>query len=208
MMLIGLTGSIASGKSTVANFFKELGAYIIDWDVLAREAVNPAQPAWQGIMEYFGPEVLNEDLTLNRQKLGEVIFNDAEKREQLNRIVHPAIFNEDERLTQEIRDRDPEAIIIKDAPLLIELSLQSTFDKVIVVYASEDNQVKRLMGKGLTLKEAKERIASQIPVSEKLQFADFVIYNDDSLEETKLQVEETHRLLSSITSDSPKAADV
>ncbi len=198
MVIVGLTGSIASGKSTVASFFKDCGAYVIDWDVLAREVVNPPLPAWQAIVEHFGPEVLQEDLTLDRQKLGEIVFQDPKRRELLNQIVHPEVFREDDRLTQEIQDRDPNAIIIKDAPLLIELGLRSTVDKVVVVYASESQQLERLLKKGLTPQDAKARIASQIPVSEKVQSADFVIHNDGSLEETKRQVEEIFSILSSI----------
>lgn len=196
MLIVGLTGSIASGKSTVAGFLREFGAHVIDWDQVARDVVEPPRPAWQAIVETFGDQVLNPDLTLDRAKLGKLVFNDAEKRKKLNRIVHPAIFDEDERLTAEVVARDPNAIVIKDAPLLIELGMQKRFEKIIVVFASEESQFKRLLGKGLTPEDARSRIASQIPVSEKLQYADYVVENEGSLEDTRRQVEKIYAELS------------
>ena len=141
MIIVGLTGSIASGKSTVAEMFKELGAYLIDWDLLAREVVRPHRKAWQGIVEYFGQDVLNDDLTLNRQRLAEIVFNNPEKLAKLNQITHPAVIEEDARRTEEIRKTQSEAIIVKDIPLLIEIGYQKSVDKVVVVYASEENHL-------------------------------------------------------------------
>jgi dephospho-CoA kinase len=195
MTIVGLTGGIASGKSTVANLFTELGAYLIDWDVLAREVVRPHLKAWEEIVEYFGEEVLNEDSTLNRQKLGEVVFNDEKKRGRLNQMVHPRIFEEDIRKTQEIRNLNPDAVVIKDIPLLIEIQARQFVDKTLVVYASEETQLKRLMERGLSLEEAEERIKAQLPLTEKVKFADFVVYNDGSLEEIKRQIEKIYASL-------------
>ncbi|HEU65093.1 MAG TPA: dephospho-CoA kinase, partial [Chloroflexi bacterium] len=140
MIIIGLTGSVGTGKSTVANFFRELGAYIIDWDELAREVIRPHSKAWKEIVEYFGKDFLNEDLTINRQKLSEVVFSDKEKLEKLNQVVHPEVFKEDERITNEIKRLDPDALIIKDIPLLHEVVSPMFVDKVIVVSASEQTQ--------------------------------------------------------------------
>ena len=195
MVIIGLTGSIGTGKSTVSNFFKELGAYVIDWDVLAREVQRPHLKAWEGIVEYFGTEVLNPDLTLNRPKLAQMVFGDMEKVKKLNDIVHPEIYNEDARLTEEIRKLDPEAVVIKDIPLLTKEGRGKIMDKIVVVYASEQSQLKRLEEKGMSREEAKKRIASQLPLSEKVKFADFVIHNDGSFEETKRQVEQIYAQL-------------
>jgi len=195
MVEVGLTGGIASGKSTVANFFKELGVYLIDWDVLAQEVVHPYLKAWEGIVKYFGKEVLNEDLTINRQKLGEIVFNDKEKLEKLNQIVHPEVFKEDERRVDKIRRLNSEAVIIKDIPLLIEVGLQRFVDKVVVVYASEEIQIKRLVERGAQLEEAKKRVKAQQPLEEKVKFADFVIYNNGSLEETRKQVERIYGII-------------
>ena len=195
MLIIGLTGGIASGKSTVANFFKELGAYLIDWDELAHEVVRPHSKAWKRIVEHFGPGVLNEDLSLNRQKLGEIVFVEREKLEKLNQIVHPEVIKEDGKRVNEIKKINPKAIIIKDIPLLIEVGLQKKVDKVIVVYASQENRLRRLLKQGFTLEQAKRRIEAQLPLEEKIKFADFVVYNDGSLEETRRQVEVIYKVL-------------
>ncbi|MCL0060755.1 dephospho-CoA kinase [Dehalococcoidia bacterium] len=196
MIIVGLTGSIASGKSTVAGIFRELGACLIDFDVLAREVVRPHLKAWKGIVEHFGTEVLNEDLTLNRQRLAETVFNDPVKLEKLNKIVHPAVFEEGKRMLEEIRKTDPGAIVVKDTPLLLETGYQALVDKVVVVYASEENQVRRLIDRGLDPEEAGRRMKAQMPLSEKVKRADFVIQNDGSLEQTRRQVETVYQALS------------
>jgi dephospho-CoA kinase len=196
MIIVGLTGSVGTGKSTVTNFFRELGAYIIDWDELAREVTRPNLSAWKEIVEYFGKDFLNEDLTINRQKLAEIAFSDKEKVAKLNQIVHPEVFKEDERITNEIKNLDPDALIIKDIPLLFELKLTRPvfMDKVVVVSASEQTQLRRLEEKGMSRQDAQSRIKSQLPLEEKIESADFVINNDGPLEETKKQVEEIYSL--------------
>ena len=199
MIIAGLTGGIASGKSTVSNMFRELGAYVIDWDMLAREVVLPHKRAWNGIVDYFGRAVLNDDMTLNRQKLGEIVFNDAEKLEMLNQITHPAVIEEDEEQVETIRKTDPQAIVIKDIPLLIEIGYNKRVDKVIVVYAGKENQIKRMIkGRKLSREEAEKRIRTQMPLKEKKKFADFVVQNDDSLESTRRQVESIFTALSQL----------
>ena len=195
MIIVGLTGSVGTGKSTVANSFKELGAYVIDWDELAREVVRPRSKAWKEIVEHFEKDVFNEDLTINRQKLAEIVFSDKEKLEKLNQIVHPEVFEEDERIANEIRSIDPDALIIKDIPLLFELTRPVFVDKIVVVSASEQTQLRRLEEKGMSREDAQNRIKSQFPLEEKIKSADFVINNDGSLEETKRQVEEIYSLL-------------
>jgi len=195
MIIVGLTGSVGTGKSTVTNFFRELGAYIIDWDELAREVTRPHLRAWKEIVEYFGKDFLNEGLTINRQKLAEIAFSDKEKVAKLNQIVHPEVFKEDERITNEIKSLDPGALIIKDIPLLFELTRPIFVDKVVVVSASEQTQLRRLEEKGMSREDAQSRIKSQLPLEEKIKSADFVINNDGPLEETKKQVEEIYSLL-------------
>jgi len=195
MIIVGLTGSVGTGKSTVTNFFRELGAYIIDWDELAREVTRPHLRAWKEIVEYFGKDCLNEDLTINRQKLAEIVFSDKEKVAKLNQIVHPEVFKEDERITHEIKSLDPDALVIKDIPLLFELTRPIFMDKVIVVSASEQTQLRRSEEKGMSREDAQNRIKSQLPLEEKIESADFVINNDGPLEETKKQVEEIYSLL-------------
>ena len=189
MVIIGLTGSIGTGKSTVAGFFKEFGAHLIDWDILAREVVRPHLSAWQGIVDFFGKEVLNDDLTLNRQKLAAMVFGDQEKVKKLNQIVHPEIYKEDERLTKEIGELDPDAIVVKDIPLLTKEARGSLFDKIVTVAAREEVQLERLKKRGMEIEDAKNRIKSQLPLEEKIKFSDFVIDNNGSMEETREQVE-------------------
>ncbi|MGQ9546372.1 MAG: dephospho-CoA kinase [Dehalococcoidia bacterium] len=194
MIIVGLTGSIGTGKSTVAKLFKDLGAYVIDWDELARRVVQPRSKAWKAIVEYFGEGILNRNLTINRQSLAEIAFTDKEKVAKLNEIVHPLVFEEDERITNEIKSLDPDAVIIKDIPLLFE-AVRLALDKVVVVSASEETQLKRLEEKGMSRKDAQNRIKSQFPLEEKIKSADFVINNDGTLEETKKQVKEIYSLL-------------
>ncbi|MGD2064873.1 MAG: dephospho-CoA kinase [Dehalococcoidia bacterium] len=195
MIIVGLTGSVGTGKTTVTNFFKELGAYIIDWDELAREVTRPHLRAWKEIVKHFGKDCLNEDLTINRQKLADVVFSDKEKVTKLNQIVHPEVLKEDERITDEIKKRDPRALIIKDIPLLFEVAPPIVVDKIVVVSARRQTQLRRLKEKGMSRDDAQNRIKSQLPLEEKIKSTDFVISNDGSLEETKKQVEEIYSLL-------------
>jgi dephospho-CoA kinase len=195
MTIVGLTGSVGTGKTTVAKFFGELGAHIIDWDELARQVTRPHLEAWKEIVKYFGKDVLNDDSTINRQKLANMVFPDKKKIRRLSQIVHPEVFKEDERITGEIKSRDPDALIIKDVPLLFEVTLPISVDKVIVVAAREQTQLRRLEQKGMSREDAQNRIRSQLPLEEKIKCADFVITNDGPLEETKRQVQKIYSLL-------------
>jgi dephospho-CoA kinase len=195
MTIVGLTGSVGTGKSTVTRFFRELGAYIIDWDELARQVTRPHSQAWKEIVEYFGKGILNDDLTINRQRLADIVFSDKEKIERLNQIVHPQVFKEDERITNEIKNHDPDALIIKDIPLLLEVAPPISVDKLVVVSASKQTQLRRLQKRGMTTEDAQRRIQAQLPLEEKIKSADFLINNDGSPEETKRQVTEIYFLL-------------
>jgi dephospho-CoA kinase len=195
MIIVGVTGGVGTGKSTVTNFFRELGAYIIDWDELARQVTRPHSKAWEEIVEYFGKRILNDDLTINRQKLADIVFFDQEKLEKLNQIVHPHVFKEDERITNEIKKHDSDALVIKDIPLLLEVVPFISVDKLVVVSASKQTQLRRLQKKGMSVMDAQRRIKAQLPLEEKIKCADFVINNDGSPEETKRQVQEIYSLL-------------
>lgn len=195
MTIIGLTGSVGSGKSTVANLFRDLGAYVIDWDELARSVTRPRSKAWKEIAEYFGTGILDNDLSINRQKLAKIVFSNKRKLTKLNRIVHPEVFREDEKITDEIESHDPDALIIKDIPLLFEVGLHESVDKIVVVSASEQTQLKRLGEKGISREDARNRMRSQFSLEEKIKSADFVIDNNGPPEETKRQVEEVYRVL-------------
>jgi dephospho-CoA kinase len=195
MIIVGLTGGLGTGKSTVTNFFTELGAYIIDWDELAKEVTCPYSKAWEKIVAYFGRNILNDDFTINRQQLADLVFSSREMLERLNQIVHPEVLKEDERITDKIKKRDPRALIIKDIPLLFEVAPPIVVDKIVVVSARRQTQLRRLKEKGMSRDDAENRIKSQLPLEEKIKSADFVISNDGSLEETKKQVEEIYSLL-------------
>ncbi|KOO46861.1 dephospho-CoA kinase [Priestia koreensis] len=187
-LVIGLTGGIASGKSTVSNMLKEMNIPVIDADVIAREVVEPGEKAYEQIVEAFGEEILAVDKTLNRVKLGSIIFADEQKRTILNGIVHPAVrqsmLSQKEKL---IEANEP--LVVLDIPLLFESNLTHLVDKVLLVYVDESVQLDRLMKRNdLSEQEAMNRIASQMKLIEKVSLADAVINNNGSVEETKQQL--------------------
>jgi dephospho-CoA kinase len=190
-LLLGVTGGIASGKSTVARMLEELGAPIIDFDVLSREVVEPGQPAYGDIVEFFGRQVLQEDGGLDRKALSDIVFNDLEKRKKLESFVHPRITEVFVARLIEILGRDPEAVVQVVVPLLLELSLQYLMHQVLVVYVPSEVQIDRLAERdGITREAAANILKSQLPIDEKVGYADHVIDNSGSLEETRRQVEE------------------
>ncbi|PIC67701.1 dephospho-CoA kinase [Sporosarcina sp. P21c] len=188
-MIIGLTGSIASGKSTVANMLREKGYPIVDADVIAREVVEPGSPLLDKIQQTFGEEVVREDGTLNREQLGAIIFGDEVKRRQLNELMHPAIRG---RMISQREDYVTQGYqtVIMDIPLLFESKLQEYVEKIVVVSVTKQIQKQRLMARNeWTEQEAAARIASQLDLNIKEQGADAVIYNNDTLEETEKQLD-------------------
>jgi len=205
-ILLGVTGGIASGKSTVARMLEELGAPIIDFDLLSRVVVEPEKPAWQEIVSYFGEQVLLADKTLDRKKLSEIVFRDPEKRKKLESFTHPRIHQEFVRLVKEHTARDPEVIIQAVIPLLIEAGLQYLFHKLLLVYIPQEDQVRRLMDRDKVSREmAQSILAAQLPIDEKKAYADFIIDNSGSLEDTQKQVKEVWRKLKAFQKNKPKA---
>jgi dephospho-CoA kinase len=191
MLNVGLTGGVASGKSTVARMLAEKGAYHIDFDELAHAVVKPDQSAWRQIIDDFGSDFVNPDRTINRSRLAAIVFRDKKKRAELNSIVHPAIFAAWCCRTQEIKEIHPEAIIVSDAPLLIEEGMQPLFDLVMLVYIPQEEQLTRLMRRSdLRREDAQLRLASQMPIEAKLPFAQIVIDNRGTLEETRRRVDQ------------------
>ncbi|MBI4377872.1 MAG: dephospho-CoA kinase [Nitrospinae bacterium] len=189
MLLIGLTGGIATGKSLVSKTLKELGAYIIDADKISREVVEPYTPAWTEIVEFFGRDVLNNDGKINRKKLGEIVFNDPVKKKRLEEIVHPVVIEEENRRIAEYKKINPDAIVVIDAALLIEAGGHLRVDTLIVVYSDRETQIKRLCERDeLSRGDAEKRIDSQMPLNEKIKGADFVINNSNSIENTLIQI--------------------
>jgi dephospho-CoA kinase len=190
-LLLGVTGGIASGKTVVAKMLEALGAPIIDFDVLARQVVEPGEPAFTQVVDYFGKQILQEDGSLDRKKLSRIVFQDTEKRTQLEDFTHPPIYKAFLKGVNAITDKDPKAIIQAVVPLLIEKNLQSIFDKVLVVYVPQEKQIERLVERdGISIGEAAHMLKAQLPIDEKLAYADFVVNNEGSMEETKRQVEE------------------
>ncbi len=190
-LLLGVTGSIATGKSTVAKMLEELGARTIDFDVLSRVVVEPGKPAWKDIVAYFGKQVLREDQTLDREKLREIVFKDLEKKKKLESFQHPRIGEEFMKLVQQYAGEDPNAIIQAVVPLLIEVNMHPLFHNLLMVYATEEEQKKRLMQRdGLSAEMAMNMIRSQLSAEEKKGFCDLIIDNSGSLEQTRRQVKE------------------
>ncbi|MFS0646772.1 dephospho-CoA kinase [Siminovitchia sp. 179-K 8D1 HS] len=188
--IIGLTGGIASGKSTVSNMLKERGFTVVDADRAARTVVVPGESAYEQVVEQFGREILSDDGTLDRPKLGAIVFNDSEKRKKLNAIVHPAV-REKMKEWQEEAIQNGKNTIILDIPLLFESNLLHMVEKTIVVYVDEETQLKRLMDRNSFREdEAQARIGSQLPLRKKKEMADAVIDNNGSLGATEKQVED------------------
>lgn len=190
-LIIGLTGGIVSGKSTVAKMFQKLGAKIIDADRIGHEVILPNKPAWRKLIKSFGKSILKEDLTIDRKKLGNLVFNDKKLLKKLNEITHPEIkkiiikeinkFKDDNRLYNKI--------MIIDAPLIYEASMDYLMEKIILVQLNEKEQIKRLAIRNIfTREESLKRINSQIPNKEKTEKADYIINNNNSVEKTKEQV--------------------
>ncbi|MBS0182429.1 MAG: dephospho-CoA kinase [Nitrospira sp.] len=176
MILVGLTGGVATGKSTVAKMFKSCGAVVIDADELAREVVQPGKPAWRDIVHRFGKSVLDSDRTINRQQLGQTVFRDRTKLQQLERIIHPRVAAEQKRLTRQASGKNPNAVVIYDVPLLFEAGIDKRVDKIIVVTADRETQITRLRKRNtLSRTEALRRIRSQMPLTMKRLRADYVL---------------------------------
>ncbi|HGH7180841.1 dephospho-CoA kinase [Bacillus luti] len=188
-VVIGLTGGIASGKSTVSEMFRELSIPVIDADVIAREVVEQGKPAYNKIVETFGTEVLQQDGELDRPKLGSIVFYNEEKRLQLNKIVHPAVREEMNTQKEMYIKKGVQAIVL-DIPLLFESKLTSLVDRVLVVAVTPNTQLNRLMKRNnFSEKEATARIQSQMPLEEKVKNADEVINNDGTIMGTKTQLQ-------------------
>ncbi len=191
MLIVGLTGGVASGKSTVSEVFKEEGAYLIDADRIARELVQPHTPAWHELRSAFGEEILQPDGSVNRKKLSALVFSDPEKRAVLNRVLQPRIREETRRRLEEIGRRHPGAIVVIDAALLVETGSYREVDRLIVVRSSETRQIERLEKRdGMSREEAERVVAAQLPLEAKVKVADIVFSNDETIEETRRKARE------------------
>ncbi len=189
MLVIGLTGGIATGKSLISGFLKEKGAVIIDADELAKKAVSPKSPAWQEIYEYFGEEYFDKQGNIDRKKLGKLVFSKPNAREKINSIIHPRVIRETEELLEHYRKERTAKVVVVDAPLLIEAGMTGMVDEVWLVAVSPAIQLKRLRERdGISLSEAQQKVTSQMPLDDKLAYADRVIDNSGSQAETLKRV--------------------
>lgn len=190
MLLVGLTGGIASGKSLVAARLAEHGAVVVDADVIARQVVEPGTPALARIALEFGPDVLAPDGSLDRAALGAIIFSDEAKRLLLNSITHPAILEESQRQFAAAGAANPDAVVVYDVPLLSEARSRAEFDVVVVVSAPEETRIERMVSiRGMSREEATRRIRSQAPEDTRRAMADIIIESGGTLDETLAQAD-------------------
>lgn len=195
-LLVGLTGGIATGKSTVSEMLRRLGAEVIDADRLAREVVEPGRPAHAAIVREFGAEVLQADGTLDRKRLGSIVFADADRRRRLEAITHPAIRARFAERVGELEARGFDGVVVFDAAVLVESGGYKTMDRLVVVVTDEATELARLMARdGIGRDEALGRIRSQMPLAEKARLADYVIDNAGDRTSTEAQVRDVYRTL-------------
>jgi dephospho-CoA kinase len=198
-LLLGVTGGIASGKTTVANLFAELGAAIIDFDIIARQVVKPGKPCFDEIVEFFGRKIVDRNGHLDRKMLRGIVFEDERKRKRLEDILHPRIVDTFISQADKITKKVPDAIIQAVIPLLFEVGLQHLVHKTLVVYVPRERQIERLIKRDkITGDQAAKILKAQLAIDVKAGMADFVINNENSLDETRRQVEVLWRKLKQI----------
>ncbi|MDQ3803292.1 MAG: dephospho-CoA kinase [Acidobacteriota bacterium] len=199
MLRVGLTGSIAVGKSHVAELLKGLGCRVVDADEVARRVVEPGTEGLRAVVEEFGEGVLRGDGTLDRARLGALVFADEGKRLRLNAILHPLIMAEQDELLRRWEREDPRGVGVVDAALMIESGGYKRFDKLVVVHCRPEAQLERLMRRNqLSREEAERRVASQMPQEEKLRYADFAIDTTGDFADTRRQTEAVYRELKAL----------
>ena len=188
--VIGLTGGIACGKNTVAEMFQNFGAHVIDADAIVHHLLKNDRSVKQKVVAVFGRSVLDDKGEIDRRKLGGVVFGNPDYRHALEEIIHPPVMESMAAETRQKLSSGEYAAVVVNVPLLIEKDLTGMVDFVVLVYAHEDVQMQRLAQRGLSQEEAQQRIRSQMPSSEKAQFADFIIYNNDPLSDTAKQTKQ------------------
>lgn len=195
-MYLGLTGNIAGGKTTVAKMFERLGCYTIDTDILSRRVMSPGGMAYPMVVDAFGVDIVDSEGNIDRAVLRKIVFNDDAARKRLEEIVHPAILKTEARLVGEIKGKDDRAIILTQAALCVETGAYTRFDGLIVVYCEPEEQLRRLMNRdNITREEAEKIIRTQMPIDEKLKYADFVVNNSGTSEETEKDVKRVFDLI-------------
>lgn len=195
MLRVGLTGGLASGKSFVGQALERLGCRLIQADELGHEVLLPGAEAYDAVVHEFGNGILEPDGTIDRQRLAAEVFDQPERLVALNRLVHPHVIRREENLMREISERDPDAIVVMEAAILIETGSHERFDKVILVVCSREQQIERAMERGLTREETLARLDRQMPLEAKRKYADYVVDTSGTKQDTLRQVEEMWRTL-------------
>ena len=196
MLIVALTGGIASGKSIVAKILEELGCYIHNADKIAHDLMELEKPAWKKIVAHFGLKILNEDKTINRSRLGKIIFSDEKERHFLNELIHPLVLEKKKEVINRLEKEGHYNIFISEAALTIEAGFAEFFDKIIMTYCKKEVQIKRLMERdGISRKQTIKIIKSQMQPQEKLKYADYIIDTSGSLQSTVEQTERVYRNL-------------
>lgn len=190
MLVVGLTGGIATGKSTVGKWLAELGAYVVDADLLAHEVIAPNGAAYDAVLADFGTSILGADLTIDREKLAAEVFSSPSLLQRLNALVHPHVRDRANRLFFAHAQRESSGVGVFEAALLVETGGHKEMDRLIVSFCEQETQIQRLLGRGLRREDAERRIAVQLPHANKLELADFAINTEVSSEETRNQVRE------------------
>jgi len=200
-LLVGLTGTMGSGKSTTASILKKFGAFIIDADAICRELVQPNRPAWKEVVQTFGKDVLQVDgQEIDRGKLAQIIFDDEAKKKQLENILHPKVITEEKKLAEQIFKDHPDTIVVVEAALLIESGNHRRMDKTIVVTCDEEQSIQRAMKRSsLSRDEAISRIQNQMPQVEKIKEADYVLQNNSKQEDLEVKVQALYAELKVLT---------
>ena len=184
-MKVGLTGGIGAGKSTVADMFSKLGAVVIRSDELARQVIEPNTPGFQKVLSRFGNQILQENGSIDRQKLAQIVFNDQNSLKDLEEIIHPLVRNKTNEL---ISSQTQETIVVNEVPLLLEKKMEKMFDFLVVVISSEKNRINRLQKRGISEPEAKKRMSLQVSDEARKSSADFLITNDGSIDQLEADV--------------------
>lgn len=182
MNVFGLTGGIGCGKTTLSGFFMTEGFEVIDTDVISQELLQPGKENWKKVIDEFGKEILNKDSTINRKLLGQLVFQNPELLDKLNKITHPSIRRQWKRKVSETKEKNPRTRIVVVIPLLFEEKLEKDFDKILCIGCSPPVQYKRLLDRGLIPQEIKMRIESQWPLERKMELSDFAFWNDGSIQ--------------------------
>ena len=205
MLRVGLTGSIGVGKSFVAGVLRELGCHVLDADQTAREVVTPGAPGLTDVVKAFGKEVLHRDGTLDRQRLGALIFGSDEKRTLLNSILHPYIIARQDQVLRDWERQDPNGIAVVDAALMIESGGYKRFDKLIVVHCNPEEQLRRIMARdSLSREEAERRVGAQMSQAEKKKYADYLIDTSGGFEATRHRTQQVYENLVAISEQPSK----